>query len=111
MPTADQIVAWVAALIVALGGAKFGAAGLRAIGRALTKKDSAEGSAILVNSASEYAKQITTEHNKLRAEFDDYRRRQDLLFRQHAEWDVEVRIRLLQLGETVPAPPPLYDLT
>lgn len=110
----DQIAGWLSTGIVSVGGGAFLVNVVRA--RSQNRKDTAEGSAILVNSASAYAQQLTSDLRTLRADFDAHRRaeadrtaRQDVRFRLHTRWDEDVRRRLAELGETVPAAPPLYS--
>jgi hypothetical protein len=109
---ADQIIGWVSSGVVALGGGKFLVDLITS--RARGKKETAEGSAILVNSASEFARQLVQDQKALRTDFDDYRRRTEAaearrsrLLRQHADWDAEVRAKLRELGADIPAAPPL----
>src|SRR5689334_8648109 len=109
----DQIVGWVATGLVSLGGGKFFLDLVTA--RSKGRKDGAEGSAILVSSASEYARQLTTDLGNLRSEFSAYRReqedrqrRQDAQFRAHSRWDQDVARKLAEVGEQVEPPPPLY---
>jgi hypothetical protein len=113
MSAVEQVAGWVSTAIVGLGGGGFLVNVLRA--RSQNRKETAEGSAILVNSASAYAQQLTNDLRTLRADFDAYRAaqnervaRQDVRFRLHTRWDEDVRRRLAELGETVPAAPPLY---
>lgn len=120
MADETSLAGYIVAAITAGGGVGF-VANLIA-SRAKAKRDGVEGSAVLINSASAYAKQLTDDNVKLRAEFAalrlemyDYRtaqerreREQDRRFREHTRWDDAVRQRLSQVGETVPPPPPLY---
>jgi hypothetical protein len=89
--------------------------------RAANKKTNAEGSVILVDSASSYAQTLVSDLLELRTEFNEYRketdkyrrendqrnRRQDELHRAHARWDMHVQHQLHLAGVEVPDPPPL----
>lgn len=113
MASPDSIASWIVSVLAAGGGTKFVIDLLSA--RSKSRKEGAEGSAILVNSASEYARQLTADLKAMREEFDRYRNEQDTRsrlqegrFREHARWDVQVQRKLLELGEVVPEAPPLY---
>lgn len=113
MASADSVAAWIVAALGAGGGGKFfyDLVTMRARG----KKIGAEGSAILVGSASEYARQLTEDHAALRGELNRHVTEQrardarlDRMFREHGRWDMEVYRRLAALQEPVDPPPPLY---
>lgn len=112
---------WFAAALGVLGGGKF-------IFEMLTVKSSnrkalaegsktaAEGSVILVDSASAYAQTLVNQMKELREDFDNYRdqqdrrnRQQDFLYRVHSRWDLSVQHQLQLLGVEVPEPPPLLS--
>lgn len=111
---------WIVAAITGGGGLGFLVNIITA--KAKSRRDGAEGSAVLINSASSYAQQLTKDNAALRAEFDQLRRdwdayqrqqqarerQQERLFRDHTRWDDTVRAKLSQMGEAVPPAPPLY---
>lgn len=113
-------VGWIVAAITGGGGLGFLVNLITA--KSKSRRDGAEGSAVLINSASSYAQQLTKdnaalreEFNKLRSDFNNYRseqeareREQGRLFRDHTRWDDTVRAKLSQMGEAVPPAPPLY---
>lgn len=111
MAGVEQVIGWLSSGIVTLGGGKFLVDVLRS--KATNRKTSAEGEAILLNSASEYARQLVDDQAKLRREFDAYRHRADALerrrqaaLRSHAYWDGEVWRKLVELGVEISHPPP-----
>ncbi len=114
MPTLSSIASWAVAALGTGGIGKFVYDMVTA--RQGGKKAKAEGAVLLVDSASTYAQGLVGRLDKITDEFDEYRReqqardrRQELLFRQHAEWDDEVRRRLRTLGESVEPAPPLWS--
>jgi len=114
MSTTETVVSW------AVGILSSGAAGKFVYdfvtGRSKSRKEGAQGAAILVGSASDYARQLTEDIRELRAEFNTYRAEQDKrtrdqerLLRAHSRWDEQVQRQLTHLtGEDPGSPPPLF---
>lgn len=114
MPPLDTVGAWLVGAVATGGLGKYLVD--LTIARWKGKKEGAEGAAILVSSASEYARQLQEDAHAarletatLRREFEAYRRDQQRLFRRHELWDGRVWQKLLELGEEIDAPPPLYS--
>lgn len=112
MAGVDQIVGWASTALVAMGGGKFVLDLF--LSRGQNRKASAEGDAILINSAGTYVKQLTDDLTQQRREFDEYRREQDNRDRRraaalaaHASWDGQVWRKLYELGVDIPPPPPV----
>lgn len=114
MADMSTVAQWAVALLGTGGVGKF--AWDLFISRGKRSKDRAEGAAILVGSAAEYARGLTTRLDQIQADFDQFRReqaerdrQQEALFRRHRRWDDEVRRVLQNLGHgtAVPEPPPL----
>lgn len=113
MAELDSIASWVVAALAGGGGGKFIFDVVAA--RVKSRRSKTEGSVLFVNSAGKFAHQVIESHAKLADEFERYRARQaarearlDDALRRHTVWDEEVRGKLLELGERVPIPPPLY---
>lgn len=113
MPASETIVSVVVAALGTGGLGKFAYDMITA--RSGGRRSKAEGSVILVDSATKYAQGLVDRLDRLDAEFEAYRRKQDdrnraqdRLFRAHSRWDVTVQNKLEDLGESVPDPPPLY---
>lgn len=112
-PPLDVIGSWVVGTVAAGGSGKY--LYDLVVARYKGRKEGAEGTAILVNSASAYARQLQEdataarrEAREAREEFHAYRREQQARFREHADWDAQVWRKLRDLGEVIPEPPPLY---
>jgi hypothetical protein len=110
---ASEVVSYVVAALGTGGIGKFAYDLITA--RSGGRKSKVEGSVILVDSAAKYAQGLVERIDRMDAEFEAYRREQDLrsraqeaLFRAHVRWDLTVQAKLEDLGESVPDPPPLY---